>query len=50
VLRLSEPTVRMLIRKNAIGAIRIGRAVRVPHVSLEEYIAEQLHRGDTTDG
>ena len=42
ILGVSVKTVHTLIHDGKLGAIRIGRIVRIPHTTLEKFINEQL--------
>jgi excisionase family DNA binding protein len=40
-LGVSQYTVRRLINEGALVGVRVGSVLRVPRVSLEEYLEEQ---------
>ena len=44
-LGVSERSVWKLVHERDLPAFRIGRAVRIPRASLEEFIESRLHRG-----
>lgn len=42
-LRLARSSVYELIQAGELPVVRIGRAVRVPRVGLEDWVERQLH-------
>lgn len=45
-LRLGLSTVKLMVRRGELPVVRCGRAVRVPRVALEEWVANRTEWPD----